>query len=286
MNWGRAKTILIMLFVCVDIFLAIVLMQTRANVSTLSEESIAATVQVLGKHNISLDGAIIPEKRVENCNVIMRNHFDDPIAIAKEMLNEFTIQKADEAKVEYQFESKEAFLKVSEARFSYSKLKNRAPYKAGNEPSKDAMASKVHSELSKLGFQKKDMVIVNGRFENGIYHCDVLPAIGDAKIYGIKMQVTADRQELLHVEGSWFRPEGTDFYAGESLMDITSVLTTMVYRDEFHGMQITGLETAFYAGGDYLQSREIEAVPVYVVTTKTGRQIFFDGRTGHEIKPE
>ncbi len=285
MNWGRAKTILIMLFLCVDIFLAIVLMQTRANVSTLSEETVAATVHVLEKHNISLDASAIPEKRVANRNVIMRNHFDDPVAVAKKMLDEFTVQKADEAKVDYQFESEEAFLKVSEARFYYSKLKKREPYKTGNEPSPDSMAGKVLNELSKLGFDKKEMVITNARFENGIYHCYVLPTYDEASIYGIKMQVTADRQELLHIEGSWFSPEGTDRYDSESLLDITSVLTAMVYRDDFRGMNIKGLEAAFYAGGDYLQSREIEAVPVYVVTTESGR-IFFDGRTGNEIKPE
>ena len=286
MNWGRAKTILIMLFVLADIFLAIVLMQTRANISTLSEDTISATVQVLKQHNISLDASIIPEKRVENRNVIMQNHFDDPVAVAKKMLREFTVQKANEAKMEYQFESETAFLKVSEARFYYSKLKKKEPYKEGNEPSAEAMAVKVLNELSRLGFHKKDMVIANGHFEHGIYSCQVLPTFSDAKIYGIKMQVTADRQELLHIEGSWFKPDGIDRYTGESLMDITSVLSAMVYREDFRGMHITGIETAYYAGGDYLQSREIEAVPVYVVTTESGKQLFFDGRTGNEIKPE
>ena len=62
MNWSRAKTILIILFLCTNVFLLTALALSSVNKSVVSEEIISSTVDILERNGVKISAGIIPEK--------------------------------------------------------------------------------------------------------------------------------------------------------------------------------------------------------------------------------
>ena len=86
MNWGRAKTILIVLFLMADAFLLIVMLRTHFNTTRLSDDAIVQTVQVLQTKSIQVDAKQIPNRRIKNQNVVIENFFCRPVEAAQRIL--------------------------------------------------------------------------------------------------------------------------------------------------------------------------------------------------------
>ncbi|MGN1058971.1 MAG: hypothetical protein ACI4QW_00955 [Clostridia bacterium] len=284
MNWGRAKTILIIMFLVTDIFLLVVLLQTKLVFTRLPEQTVAETVRILQNNGLDIESSVIPRRRAENRNIIMRNAFEEPAAAADRMLGSFETRKADKLQHEYHFVGEQASLFVSNVGFTYRRTKEPKPYRVGEEPTVEALQSKISDQLGRLGFNRKETSIDGGRLENGLYHCQAVPLYQGVKIYGISMHITADSEDILSLEGSWFRAVEAEVYAQEPLLDITAVLTGLIYREDCRNMRIMQIENAFYAADDYLSSREIAAVPVYTVTDSAQRRLFFDARVGNMIE--
>lgn len=284
MNWGRAKTILIIMFLVTDIFLLVVLLQTKLVFTRVPEQTVTETVRILQNNGLEIEPSIIPRRRAENRNIIMRNAFEEPAIAADRMLGSFETKKADQLQHEYHFVSKQASLFVSNIGFTYCRTKEPKPYGFGNEPTAEALQSRITDQLGRLGFDKKETFINDGRLENGLYFCQAVPLYHGVKIYGISMHIVADSEDILSLEGSWFRAVEAEVYEQEPLLDITAVLTGLIYREDCQNMHIMQIENAFYAADDYLSSREIAAVPVYTMTDSKQRRLFFDARVGNMIE--
>ena len=83
MNWGRAKTILIIMFLATDIFLLVILMRTNIETLKIPQKTIQETVKIMSENRVSIKPEQIPAKRVKNQNMIMRNFFYEPTAAKK-----------------------------------------------------------------------------------------------------------------------------------------------------------------------------------------------------------
>ncbi len=279
MNWGRAKTILIIMFILVDIFLFFVLIQTRKDAVEIPDETLQATVQILQGKGIDIQKELIPKFRLVNQNIMMRNYFEEPTKTAELILKEFETNLADEQKRHYIFEGEKALLIVKDTHFKYQAKGEAKPYEKDVKPAEKV----VFNQLKKLGFKGNEMVIVNSKTENGLFTAQVVPVYKDLKIYGISMTVTADREKILQLEGNWFRAQDAESYETETLLDVTAVLAGLTYRQDGWPKQITGIENGFYASDAFLNSREIAAVPIYAVMDKNGKIKCFDARIGNEI---
>ncbi len=282
MNWGRAKTILTTVFLIVDIFLLFVLLQTRQNLTRLSTETILATSKILQNNNIIISEENIPRKRAKNQNIIMRNYFEEPVEAAAKLLGTFETVISDDEKHEHQFKSDNRELYINENGFVYTNQKTPALYKVGETVKPETIQKDIKAKLKKFGFYEKDTIFYGGYFENGIYYCQVAPLYKDMKIYGISMKIRADKEAILGMEGNWFQGIETEAYEEESLLDITTILSSLIYREDHWPEQILQIENAFYAAGDYLSSREIAVVPVYAITDAEGNTKCFDARVGNE----
>ena len=284
MNWGRAKTILTTMFLIVDIFLLFVLLQTRQNLTRLSTETILATSKILQNNNITISTETIPQKRAKNQNIIMRNFFEEPSEAAAKLLGTFETVISDDEKHEYQFKSDNRELLINKNGFIYKNQKTPVLYEVGETAKPETLQKEIKAQLKKFGFYEKETIIYDGYLENGIYYCQVAPLYKDMQIYGISMQIQADKEAILSMEGNWFQGIKTEAYDEEGLLDITTILSSLIYRQDHWPEQILQIENAFYAADDYLSSREIAVVPVYAVTDAEGNTKCFDARVGNEIK--
>ncbi|MBQ9914984.1 MAG: hypothetical protein IJO50_02450, partial [Clostridia bacterium] len=84
------------------------------------------------------------------------------------------------------------------------------------------------------------------------------------------------------MSGNWFY--GVEEEAQEdTLLDITAVIAGMKYQENKTPMTVKSVGNAYYIADEYVNSREISAVPVYTVTDDTDTIHIFDARDGSVI---
>ncbi len=276
MSWGRAKTILIIVFLLVDLFLCLVLIQTRQATKQISADIVKQTVSVLEKKEIYISEDIIPTKRAENKNIMMKNYFEAPFENAKRMLGEeFETLENDAEKHRFVFQNERGILSVANHIFTFDALRSPEPLRENH----DKISSIITSALKELGFREKDFTLNSLRFENGLAYCRALPLYKKQPISGIGMEIVADSIGILKLTGSFFTAQSEETY-DENLLDITGVLTRLMYREELKGSTILSIENAFYAPEVFSNSREISVLPVYMIKTDANKTWVCDARTG------
>lgn len=284
MNWGRAKTILIIMFLTVDAFLLMVLLQTRMGFVRLPEEAVQATVRVLQNNDVTIQENVIPRQRAKNQNIIMRNYFENPDKAARTMLGSFETVLFNETDHEYRYRSENTELYIKNTALVYKNNKPAALYSEKEAGEREALKKKLSERLAALGFKEKETCLEGLEVKNGLCICRAVPLYQGIKVYGISMYIEADSEAILKIEGNWFRAEKAELYEQEQLLDMTAVLSGLIYQDEVCPKEITKLEHAFYISEEYLSSLEIAAVPVYVITDGSGQERCFDARVGSLIE--
>lgn len=268
------------MFLAVDAFLLFVLLQTRSDYEQLPKETVQKTVQILQKEGIQINEKIVPIKRAKNQNILMQNRFNEPKTVAEFFLGTYETKRADEANHEFQFESEAATLTIQDTFFVFESKKNPVSY----GPEEGPNLKKIQGWLKKFGLKPKDFVIVNGRKEAGLFVAQVIPMYKNMKIYGISMNITADKESILTMEGHCFLPSEAEVYDNEQLLDITAILVNLAYQEDQWPKAINKIESGFFTAEDYLDSREIAVAPIYVITDQAGHQKYFDARLGNEIE--
>lgn len=295
MNWERAKTILIVMFLAVDVFLLTVLLQTRFAATRLSDSVIDETISILQAHHITAAKETVPAKRGKNQNIVMRNYFEEPQQIAQKMLGKCEVVQSDPQMHEYLYHTERKSLHVKGTNFTYTYHKNDVKpidIDENSEKSEKALQKRVLDNLEKLGFHKKKMLICEGKNLNGLYECKVMPLYDEMKIYGVAMHLTMDNEDVVALEGVWFKVTSAEADEQEKLIDVTSVLAGLVFEETNDNIEITKIENAFYVADAYLENREIVAVPIYAIQKKSGAAeidnefLFFDARTGAAIQKD
>lgn len=292
MNWERAKTILTFMFLAVDVFLLIVLLQSEFSATRLADSVVEETVSVLRAHQITVDAEKIPLKRAKNQNVVMRNYFEEPERIAKNMLGSFAAVQSDSATHTYEYRHEEKSLSIHGTRFLYRYAKqDSALYDKDADRQYNAaqMAKSVSERLEKLGFDKNTLRVCEGTFCDGLYTCRVMPLYQQTAIYGVAMQVTMDREDVVQLEGTWFKPISAEADEEERLIDVTSVLSGLVFENTNRDIILHRIENAYFVDESYLDNREVAAMPVYVIEGErqtAGRQVLcwiFNAKNGAVI---
>lgn len=285
MNWGRAKTILIILFLITDLFLMTVLVRIKIMSVQISQETIEQTVTIMKAGGIGVEPQQISSKRIENRSMIMQNFFQEPDHAAVKLLGENVKTVVfDSEQYVYQYESSRGVLDICEEQFEYRNGREPEPYREHPLPDKEAVLQLISDNLQSFGFKRGSYVAEDVWEQEGIYHVTMIPIADGVKIYGIRMHITADSKGILSISGHWFESVGMEENDPVMLMDVTSVLTEMSLKKQIPAVQISDISHGYYAAGDFLSSRELAAVPVYVIEDETGKEYMFDARIGVAVE--
>ncbi len=282
MNWGRAKTILIFMFFITDLFLFVILVQTKTSVSQISAETIGQTVSILNNNGITVSPKMIPDKRIQNQNILMENFFADPQKAAEKLLGE-NVKPSNETTEAYPFvyENELGSLTVDREGFLYLNKKIPTPYTEVKKM--DQISAQVIEGLARKGITKNTFVIVETKSHDGFYTCCVVPVYDKKQISGVSMDITVDKEDIIKMTGNWFF--GTNVAKDEgSLLDVTAVLAEMIYRPEKEPLTISNISSGYYVADAYLSSREISAVPIYIIEADNGTVYTYDARVGGRIE--
>ncbi len=284
-NWGRAKTILIVLFLLADLFLFVVLLQTKQNVQRISHQTISELVTVLNERGIQVQAEQIPVRRMQNQSVIMRNFVVDPMETAALILGSdvVTVESNPEQHL-YHFESPSGKLFIQNNGFLFESRKESEPYQSGKIPGEESVISHITTLLHRKGIKRGTAEVISLTQENGVFSCVLRPVFSKYSIYGVNMQLQFDSQDIIRMEGHWFVGQEAEKADQNALLDITTILAGLLFDENQAPLEITEIRQGYYAADAFLNSREIAAVPVYTITDSVGNQRLFDGRTGTVIE--
>ena len=282
MNWERAKTVLIIFFLIINICFASILVYMRYSDETLSEDTVKTTVTLLAQHGITIkDSNIIPKQKMKNQNYSLTTLMFSDNKLLKKWLG-VGYQLSSEDSSAYRFVYQNANKKLILDKTNIEFVNNKKIVLLTPKSDKDIEEFLI-SKLKELNFNKKEYYFSKIWFENGLYHGIISPLADNTKILGIELNISADKEEIISVKGNYFTQNGEEKFDENSLLDTTAILANMVYLPEKPDSEIKEISYAGYVSDVYVENKEVTAVPVYVIEFTDGQKFYYDARTGEML---
>lgn len=279
MNWERAKTVLIIFFLIINICFASILVYIRYGDETLSEDTVKTTVELLSQHGIRIkDENIIPKQKMNNLNYNLTTLMLSDKKVLKKWLGDgYELSSEDSSEYQFTYQNDNKKLVLNKTNIEFLNNKNLVLLtKKSERDIEDFLASK----LKEFNFNKKEYYFSKVWFENGLYHGIISPLADNTKILGIELKISADKEEIISVKGNYFTQNGKEEFDAKGLLDITAVLAKMVYLSEKPVFEMSEISYAGYVSDIYIENKEVTAVPVYVIGFADGQKFYYDARTG------
>ncbi len=283
MNWGRAKTILIVFFLLLNIGLGTILVYMNYSEASLSDEVIDVTIDLLKQNEIGfVDHNIVPKQKFSNQNYTLSTlQFSEGNLLELWLGENYTKIKSDPIAHSYIYENQEKKLNIEKTHIEFvcnKVLKLQSPTAKTEDIQKF-----LREKLRAFAFEEKDYYFDKVYFENGLYHATISPYAESAKVIGVELHVAADAQAIVQLTGNWFTASGKEILSDSGMMDITAVMANLIYLETDAPITLSEISCAAYVPGDYLNNKTITAVPIYVFICTDGRRFCYDARSGMRI---
>lgn len=268
MNWSRVKTVLIILFLCTDIFLLSIYFTSKYSSSTISSDVIDSTVQILKKNGIEIDPSVIPQNtrtapQFEAVNVISSQE-----EFAKKFLGNNLVP------TEFGYESAFGTINFYGDRFNYTMKPGSDALLDINPITNDKSAkSAAISVLENLGLDLKNAKISVIKDMDG-FTIVAENTAHNLPIFNSSVSVKATKT-INSVSGIWF-----NFYDSSgtnNLKNITSVLIDFV-PNAAENIKITNLELGYHIFDFTQYHKSATLIPVWKVTCEDSSVFYLDAR--------
>ena len=270
MNWSRVKTVLIILFLCTDIFLLATYLTSKYSSSSISPEVIESTVEVLENNGIWLDPSVIPQKTPEVLSLDAENIVSDLEAFAKMVLG------ADFSKVDFGYESAVGKLTFFGDRFNFTKNPNFDVLVDSIPITDEKMAKDTAiSSLQSLGFNLENAEITVKKDEAG-YTVALQNFANSLPIFNSEVTVTLSKTGITSISGIWFN-EAESQNGSNDIKRITSALIDFI-PDVTSPAEITEIELGYNIFDKASYHKSATLIPVWKVTLKDGTTHLLDAR--------
>ena len=188
MNWSRVKTILILFFLCTNLFLLGVILISGKRANTISEEIMTSTVEILEKNQIKLDASLIPKRAARLPEVAC-----EPLAEDDEWIFQLLGEQAEKME-DASFQSELGTVSLSDQRFSFS---GRIPLE--NHPEGEQKA--ILSVLQKCGINRSQVKLQKADAEG---KWNLTEWVNEAEIFDQSLELTVSDHAIVQMDGSWF----------------------------------------------------------------------------------
>lgn len=270
MNWSRVKTVLIILFLCTDIFLLATYLSSKYAASTISGEVIESTVDVLKNNNITVDPAIIPHKIPNMVSPDAENVISDYETFAKNILGDQLLP------VEYGYESNVGKITFYGDRFNFVKNPSLGAITDSIPVTDEKMAKDITvSGLQRLGFDLENAEITTNKTDTG-YTVTLENRAKSLPIFNSQVIVELSKTGISSVAGIWFNEVGSQT-GSNPIKSITSALVDFV-PDAKTPAEITEIELGYNIFDKASYHKSATLIPVWKVTTKDGDTYLLDAR--------
>lgn len=270
MNWSRVKTVLIILFLCTDIFLLATYFTSRYESSRLSEEVISSTISVLEKNGIALNRDLIPKYMPKIRHKEAKNVISDYETFAKKFLGN------DISNADFGYESSRGKVTFYGDRFNFIANPVNSPLldiaTIDDEKSAKEISATV---LGAFGFNLENAACKPKKTENG-YSVTFENTADSLPIFNSQITIVFENHLVSSISGIWFNE--TDLSAGNSsLKNITSVLIDFI-PEAPQGITITRMELGYNIFDKEMYHKSATLIPVWKITCEDGSNYLLDAR--------
>lgn len=261
MNWPRVKTILIFLFLAVDLILLATIIVPSIGIGYIPQETITTTANLLSENGIEISSEIIPAKREQLGVVELYNLWPTRPALAEKIIGKCSVSGNI-----YKNGSKTLVLNNSD--FNYN-----------NDNSEKTLAH----ELIDIGIDLRENL-----YEEGNSSVRAWQTVENKKIFESEVYATIS-DETVTVAGFWIfsdREKGVIINTPDTLVDVTGVLIDFInnpIRDT--STKITSVELGYSAGNGYRDTSHklVSVSPAYKISCDTGAYFIYDALSGEFI---
>ncbi|MBR5809516.1 MAG: two-component system regulatory protein YycI [Clostridia bacterium] len=270
MNWSRVKTVLIILFLCTDIFLLATYLTSKYASSTILPEVIESTVEVLKNNNITVDPAAIPSKIPSVVSPDAQNVISDYESFAKKVLG------TEISPIEFGYESIVGKLTFFGDRFNFKKNTMLDAITDMIPVTDEKMAEDVTvSDLQRLGFNLENARITTKKTDTG-YTVTLENQAKSLPIFNSQVTAELSKSGIISVSGIWFN-EAESPNGNINIKSITSALIDFI-PDVKTPAEITEIQLGYNIFDKASYHKSATLIPVWKVTTKDGETYLLDAR--------
>ena len=271
MSWGRIKTILIILFLFTDIFLAVSIFTAEKKESEISPEVYESAIAILKSNNITLgNSAVLP--KVSSAPVLQTdNAVTDYDTFAHMLLGDDCVLISSE-----EYSSEKGKLTFSGDRFSFNAYQN-----AENPESltQKKAQKKAFSLLKSLGFNMSDAKVISASEKGGIWTFLIRDFSGSNPVFSSEIEITFADNEIISLVGSWFNKKDTREQDG-SIKSITGVLIEFATNCSYTvPATITSVEFGYSILDAESYHKSASLIPVDKVTLTDQKEYLIDVRS-------
>ena len=276
MNWSKAKTILITLFVFVNLFLIVILVVTNNNYITINKDSINNVVLLLGSKGIKVDAKIIPQKMNNVISLDVKRAMDSKQAFANVAFGAGNYKNDNDV-----YSSNIGTLKFDKGLFD---LTYTVPFQKFSKLSSEDAEDNATAILKRFKFDTKYLKTDSITKTPDGFIVNLIQKYKGREIVGIGLGVTMTKDGISEIKGRWL---SGDIIASKPIdtRHITSVLVDFLNnkdRAQDKPIKITDISMGYHVNSaDYdFENKTLQAVPAYIIKTDEGRSYYFDARNG------
>lgn len=271
MNFARAKTILIFIFIFVNIFLLLIY-----NLFILDEKKIdnETLFQVLLNNNVVVNEGIIKEQKKVLPGVEVINLVNDSDKLALSFLGKEYKKESDTL-----YKTQKASLSISKQLIEFNIL--NPSDKKYNDISILNAGNKIINTLSKYGMDKSNISVYNaGEGSKDDFYIEVAYNYGDTPVFNHSLYAVADKKGLKSLKGTVisFNEIKNQQY---NIITVSDVLLDFIDNIDVKNADgktvITDVKLGYYFSVNELEVSTY-AIPAYEIKLENGKLYYYDAR--------
>lgn len=273
MNFGRAKTILIILFAIVNLFLISYIFVTSYDITTPNGKTIEDTVKILNKRNVFLDKSVKITKS-DNINYLnLKGITADEKIIASKLLGEFTIKDG-------KYIGDKGDLKITNGEFLWN-VKDSHTFKEFNEKSVKKYVFKFlkDHEIDTSDLKAESAEIVDGNYKILYHHY-----FFDKELFNVSTEVYVSGGGVYQVRGRIFTLDSLSQSEKYANNPINVLLNYSAYKNQEEKAEIKAINAGYYTESNPEEYKSLSAQPCFEIVLKSGESLYFDAVSAKMIK--
>lgn len=278
MNWSKAKTILIVVFLVADIFLFYELyMGTLGNRITMDKESTREVINYLDKQGILVKSAIPKNSTPKTTLTVKYKYFDKYYAMENffDLSEDVAVNSYDDRVV---LEDEKAYVEInSNGEFIYMN-KTIIHDQAVAIDEKQAL-KKVEEFLNKIGVVDIDTNNCTKSIEKGYLEMYCSQLYRDTFLDKSYLELQATNNGVIYMKMLWFETVNNGKTKKEIIPPIKALMKLSErYKDSEQNITVSDISLGYYFNADIEQVKELDviaveegtAVPVWRIKTDVG----------------
>lgn len=278
MSWSKVKTLLIILFAFVNIFLAYNLYFKSGTASEVSAQTVESTVKVLERNNVGISPSIINRKNKKIKKIEILNSIDTHSTLAKNLLENCT-------KTSDGYKGDAGEIKFKGVEFEYIHKEKRERLNINDNNAVD-LAIKL---LNEKGFEVKSSDIRDFKKNSQCYTLKFGKNVDSLPVYESSLVIKIENAGyLLSIEGYW--PEVKKIRSDTKIEAVseTTVLINLITAPGFETKnenEVVDIQLGYTLGGQPESETPIllTPLPAYRIILKNGENYIFDAKTGEFV---